>query len=828
MADVAELERALKNPNVRKMLDVISSAEGADYNTLFGGGKFDNYGSHPNIRAGFTETTGNKNATTAAGRYQFLNSTWKKVAQKYGLKDFSPKNQDLAAIALIKGRGALGDVMKGDLNKAVGKLGGEWASLPSSTAPQPKKSWADIERMVGGSRAPNRQSSKLEIDALLKAYDKSKAKTTEAQQPKINKLSENDLLKAFDAKKATEPKTSSLPDFDSQGVIREDQSIEPAKPKTELSLGQKIVGAGEAALSASTGAVGGILGTAGGALLGAGREIAAGEFGSPEAAQRIAQTASQGAQALTYEPQTQGGQRIMQGVGQIAEDTGLTSLPPTLGGGLGTTAATLGRASLPAATVAARDVAQAAKPAISQIVDTAKAGGQRAVDMVTGSSNISRPSASMGAAQVDDVTRRVTMANELPVPLGQLHTEGTATRDPYQLKFEAETAKSEVGAPLINRVEERHAGVIQNMDAFNEATGAQLNDKYKVGGAISSALQKEYANDKTKTRAAYAAADKSDESKTVVDLSRPVSNVIDGQDTTLTDYLNGTVGGATETIIPTARKLAVHHGIADEVDGALVPKAATIKQLENFRKDITAKTDSKEGADMRQAAILKGLVDGHTEPFEGTLYKKARAARTEQAKRWERNSILDRIMGTKRNTEDRKVALEDVVDTIVKRGSKDDVDLVRKTLLSSGDDGKQAMSELQGALLRDIQEQATKGVAPDANGQPMVSPAALNKAINNVDDKLDVILGKQSADKLRLLNDVSKDLLTLPASAAVNHSNTASAIAAMIDATLMMGTGVPAPIASALKVATSHLRNKKLKQRVEKSLNLDKTLKGKF
>lgn len=828
MADVAELERASRNPNVRKMLNVIASAEGADYNTLFGGGKFDSYGAHPNVRAEFTETTGNKNTTTAAGRYQFLNSTWGVIAKKYGLKDFSPKNQDLAAIALIKGRGALGDVMKGDLNKAVGKLGGEWASLPSSTAPQPKKSWADIEKMVGGSRAPNRQSSKLEIDALLKAYDKSKTKTTEVQQPKINKLSESDLLKAFDAKKATELKIRSLPDFDAQGVIREDQPIEPTQPKPELSLGQKIVGAGEAALSTGTGAVGGILGTAGGALLGAGREIAAGEFGSPEAAQRIAQTASQGAQTLTYEPQTQGGQRIMQGVGQIAEDTGLTSLPPTLGGGLGTTAATLGRASIPTATVAARDVAQAAKPAISQIVDTAKAGGQRAVDMVTGGSGISRPSASMGAAQVDDATRRVTMANELPVPLGQLHTEGTATRDPYQLKFEAETAKSEVGAPLINRVEERHAGVIQNMDAFNEATGAQLNDKYKVGGAISSALQKEYANDKTKTRAAYAAADKSDESKTIVDLSRPVSNVIDGQDTTLTDYLNGTVEGATETIIPTARKLAVHHGIADEVDGALVPKPATIKQLESFRKDITAKTDSKEGADMRQAAILKGLVDGHTEPFEGTLYKKARAARTEQAKRWERNSILDRIMGTKRNTEDRKVALEDVVDTIVKRGSKDDVDLVRKTLLSSGDDGKQAMSELQGALLRDIQEQATKGVAPDANGQPMVSPAALNKAINNVDDKLDTILGKQSADKLRLLNDVSKDLLTLPASAAVNHSNTASAIAAMIDATLMMGTGVPAPIASALKVATSHLRNRKLKQRVEKALNLDKSSKGKF
>lgn len=761
--------------------------------------------------------------------YQIMPNTRDLFLKKYGVDAFeSPKAA--AEVAALHLKESL-DRNKGNVDIAVREYHGGpnrsgWGKVNNAYASRVlgnDVTWESVEKKVGKSTAPSRSTSKIEIDALLKAYDKSKAATTEAQKPKSSKLTVDQLLTAYDnnVEQNMTEEARNLRNLDYAPPTEKQ-----AKP--ELSLGQKIIGTGEAALSAGTGAIGGIVGTAGGALVGAGREIASGEFGTPEAAQRIAQTASQGAQSLTYEPKTQGGQQIMQGVSQIAEDTGLTSLPPTLGGGLGTTAATLGKASIPAATVAARDIVQSTKPAISQAVQAAKSGGQRTVDLFTGDSGLNRPSASMGAAQVDAATRRVTMANELPVPLGQLHTEGTATRDPYQLKFEAETAKSEVGAPLINRVEERHAGVIQNMDAFNDATGAQLSDKYQVGGAISSALQKEYANDKAKTRTAYAAADKSEEAKTIVDLSRPVSNVIDGQDTTLTDYLNRTVEGATETIIPTARKLAIHHGIADEVDGALVPKSATIKQLESFRKDITAKTDSKEPADMRQAAILKSLVDGHTEPFEGALYKKARAARTDQAKRWERNSILDKIMGTKRNTEDRKVALEDVVDTIVKRGSKDDVDLVRRTLLSSGDEGKQAFSELQGALLRDIQEQATKGVAPDANGQPMVSPAALNAAINKVDDKLDAILGKQSADKLRLLNDVSKDLLTLPASSAVNHSNTASAIAAMIDATLMMGTGMPAPIASALKVATTHLRNKKLKQRVEKSLNLDKSLKGRF
>lgn len=71
MATLAELQQAIGNPNVRKMLDLISITEGTTnhgYNTAFGGGRFDNLGAHPNVRSGFTQTDGKKNFTTAAGR----------------------------------------------------------------------------------------------------------------------------------------------------------------------------------------------------------------------------------------------------------------------------------------------------------------------------------------------------------------------------------------------------------------------------------------------------------------------------------------------------------------------------------------------------------------------------------------------------------------------------------------------------------------------------------------------------------------------------------------------------------------------------------------
>lgn len=148
---VANLLPVMNDPNVRNFLDMISAAEGTTkhgYNTLFGGGKFDDLKDHPRILFDFTETTGRKNKTSAAGRYQFLSDTWDEQAKKLGLPDFSPQSQDLATINLLRERGILPDVLKGDWQTAVKKAGPIWASLPSSPYPQPRQSEAFVMGML--------------------------------------------------------------------------------------------------------------------------------------------------------------------------------------------------------------------------------------------------------------------------------------------------------------------------------------------------------------------------------------------------------------------------------------------------------------------------------------------------------------------------------------------------------------------------------------------------------------------------------------------------------------------------------------------------------
>lgn len=128
----------MTHPNVAAFLRVIRAGESSQdesaYRVMFGGSRFDSFADHPRIT-----NTASGYTSTAAGAYQFLSKTWDECAKALSLPDFSPESQDLAAVYLIKRRGALDDVIAGRLDEAVKKCAKEWASLPGSPYGQPTR-----------------------------------------------------------------------------------------------------------------------------------------------------------------------------------------------------------------------------------------------------------------------------------------------------------------------------------------------------------------------------------------------------------------------------------------------------------------------------------------------------------------------------------------------------------------------------------------------------------------------------------------------------------------------------------------------------------------
>ena len=564
--------------------------------------------------------------------------------------------------------------------------------------------------------------------------------------------------------------------------------------------GQTALGSGEAALALATGATTGAAGMIGGTIKGILDEMAAGKFGTQEAADRIEKAATDAGAALTYAPRTESGQEQVQAVGEALAP--LAALGP-LGNEVGA-------------------IVQGAKSAMP----LARGVARTAIDEVKGMIPAKAPSfadKSMGAAETAASLQRKTIAEGLPVPVKL--TKGAETRNPDQLAFEKEQMKTEIGQPLRNRAEENNLQILQNFDSLIDDAGSGAIDVASTGNKVIDTLSQGYKSARARTKKAYDLARSSDESKAPVDLAKTVALGADDPDTSLIGYLNSKVSGVpSSAVTDAAKKYAVRMGIAaEDAEGNLSPLPASVGKLEDFRREMSGIASKTEPGQIRDETIIKKLVDAHTEPAAGTLYKAARAERTKQARKYENRAIVARLITNRKGGDDPKVAADQVFQKSVINSSPEEINFLRRVMLTSGNGGRQAWKDVQGALVEHIRSEATKGLGTDSNGQPIVSPAKLNQTVNALDknNRLDVVLGKKNARIVRDLNDVAKYVNTVPPGTLINNSGTAGTILAAIGEAGLLGasTGIPVPVLTGLKQIAKVVKNKRVKAKVESALN---------
>lgn len=587
-----------------------------------------------------------------------------------------------------------------------------------------------------------------------------------------------------------------------------------APAPTTPTIGQRIIGAGETALTFGTAATGGTLGTIAGALQGLSQQILSGQFGTQEAMKAVEQAAAAGGQALTYQPRTETGQEMAQAAGQFLA----TAVPPVL-------PVVAAPGALVQATKQAMPAVQAtARRGAAATQQAAQAAGQAVARPVQAATTAVRetlgiePAApapavagrgSVGAAATPEVLRRTATAEGLPVPVTL--TKGAATRDAQQLAFEKEQIKSDLGGPLRQRAEENNLQLLQNFDTLVDMTDAQLMDLASTGGAVVKSLTEGLTAAKNKTRAAYKAAEKAGELENNVTLNSVIG------------YINENIPeGDLAPVLKAARSKAIAVGAAvQDENGNLVAQPVTLKQAESLRQ--TFQRAGFEGADQFHGGSLRRVFDTETEGMGGDLYKKARATRIEQARKYENRAIVARLIKNRKGMEDPQVAADQVFRKSILNSSPDEITFLKRVLLTSGKDGQQAWKELQGATVRHLRDEATKGMGMDSQDRPLISPAKLHQVVKALDanGRLDVMLGKQNAQIVRDLDDVVRYVTTVPPGTLVNTSGTAGTLMAAIAEAGATGalTGLPLPVATGLRQIVKMRKEGRTKAKINEALN---------
>ncbi len=135
------------DPYIRALMRTISASEANDrrpYSIIYGGDHVSDLNNHPNRCVPILVGTNIGNCSTAAGRYQMINTTWDEKAKRYHPKpsgfmfwksySFEPEYQDAVVYAWLKDPQAWGvDISEllrqGKINQVLKRLSGTWTSL---------------------------------------------------------------------------------------------------------------------------------------------------------------------------------------------------------------------------------------------------------------------------------------------------------------------------------------------------------------------------------------------------------------------------------------------------------------------------------------------------------------------------------------------------------------------------------------------------------------------------------------------------------------------------------------------------------------------------
>jgi len=232
-------------------------------------------------------------------------------------------------------------------------------------------------------------------------------------------------------------------------------------------------------------------------------------------------------------------------------------------------------------------------------------------------------------------------------------------------------------------------------------------------------------------------------------LKQPASFAVTKVDSPVRQYLK--LIGKDETFFPSAKN----------VNAQNKPKELTMQELATLRQIVNSKWENVDNATQAQLNSIRGVLNKmEANPNSpAPIYNKARISRIVQGDKWEQ-PLIDKIFAQDKGYQGSyRLDNKDLFDGVVKHTSKEEFAPLWARMNAQQRDLTRAQlaQEMRNEVFSNMQLNA------GANRLEQGSPAKLIRYIDNVGyDKLKVIYGKDTADKVMLLQRTWKELSSSP------------------------------------------------------------------
>ena len=373
------------------------------------------------------------------------------------------------------------------------------------------------------------------------------------------------------------------------------------------------------------------------------------------------------------------------------------------------------------------------------------------------------PDTGVGAAEADEVAQMMVTAREFGFEGDSAPTVGQATRDPDQLRFENEAAKTEPGRALQERRQNQQERLGRIFDEKEEdySDGLAFADDDDQGRAVQAAIEGRKAERKKERDALYAEAKAAGELDEMIEIPRLPTAF------KALEEMEGLVAAD-----PVVIKMAQKQGLID-VNGN--PQKVTVQKVENFREFVNKAYDYAQPRDRKQRGTVIAALDAALDSSpSGKKYKAARANASAFRDEFY-NSPLARDMTRNKTNANVPAVDPGKVYQKIRNGSLQEIDQLRNTMMATPE-GQRQWGGIQARMIQDIRSKAF-GTQQDGARNQLAAPSTFIREIQKLSrsGKLKAILGNKEAQNMEDLAQIVSDLMTSPPGT-TQHSNNLMAL----------------------------------------------------